>query len=149
MVKTLHFSTVIEAKPQRVWDTMLQPDTYRIWTAEFAPGSYYEGSWNKGESIRFLSPEGGGMLSEIAESRPPEFISIKHVGYIKKDGVPDTTSDEIKSWAPAYENYTLSPVGASTEVKVACDVTPDFEEYMNTTWPKALAKLKAVCESLV
>jgi hypothetical protein len=28
------------------------------------------------------------------------------------------------------------------------DVTPAFEEYMGKTWPLALARLKALCESL-
>jgi hypothetical protein len=33
-----------------------------------------------------------------------------------------------------------------TEVKVDMDVTPEFEAYMEQTWPKALAKLKMTCE---
>jgi hypothetical protein len=27
------------------------------------------------------------------------------------------------------------------------EVTPEFEQYMAETWPKALAKLKAICEA--
>lgn len=26
------------------------------------------------------------------------------------------------------------------------DVTPEFESFMEKTWPKALAKLKEICE---
>lgn len=47
------------------------------------------------------------MTSEIAESRKPEFISIKHLGVVLA-GKEDTTSEEAKKWAPAYENYTLT-----------------------------------------
>lgn len=58
------------------------PETFKAWTAEFAEGSYFEGSWNAGRKIRFLVPDGSGMTSTIAESRPHEFISIKHLGIV-------------------------------------------------------------------
>lgn len=92
-MKTLHFSIKINAPAEKVWQNMLGAETYKIWTAEFAPGSYYEGSWEKGESIKFLIPNGDGMTSVIAENRPFKFISIKHLGYIK-GGVADTESPE-------------------------------------------------------
>ena len=34
-----------------------------------------------------------------------------------------------------------------TLLKVDMDVTSDFEEYMNNAWPKALARLKEICEA--
>lgn len=145
-MKTLHFSITIDAPRERVWDTMLGSDTYRIWTAPFAEGSYFEGSWAKGEKIRFLGPSGEGMSSVIAENRRHEFVSIKHLGMIK-DGVEDTESDSVKQWAGMLENYTFTSKGASTEVRVDMDVTSDFEDYMNDTWPRALAALKALCEA--
>lgn len=86
------------------------------------------------------------MTSVIAENRPHEFLSIRHLGIIK-DGVEDTESEEARSWAPAFENYTFSASGTSTELAVDMDVTPEFEEYMVETWPKALAKLKAISEA--
>ena len=145
-MKTLHFATVIRASRETVWDVMLAPDTFRLWTAEFVEGSYYEGSWEQGARIRFLAPDGNGMVSVIAESRPHEFLSIRHIGYVK-DGVEDTESEMVRSWAPAYENYTLSDAGTSTELAVDNDVTPEFEEYMTKVWPLALARLKRLCEA--
>ena len=73
MKKTLRFSTLIQAPPGRVWQLMLAPDSYRDWTAAFMEGSRYEGSWEQGQRIRFLSPAGEGMVAEIAENRPGEF----------------------------------------------------------------------------
>ncbi len=125
---------------------MLGPETYELWTAEFCEGSYFEGSWNKGDRIRFLAPDGSGMTSVIDENRSHEFISIKHLGYIK-NGVEDTESEEVRSWAPSFESYTFSDVGSSTEINVAVEVMPEFKDYMMKTWPKALARLKAICES--
>jgi hypothetical protein len=144
-MKSLQFSTRILAHPKTVWDVMIAQETYRVWTSEFADGSYFEGSWNKGERIRFLTPGGRGMVSVIEESRPYEFISIKHLGEIK-DGVEDTESGAVRAWAPAFENYAFSSDGASTEVKIDIQITPEFEAYMQNTWPKALAKLKDICE---
>jgi hypothetical protein len=144
-MKTLHYSTVIDAPRKRVWDVMLGPETFKAWTTEFAEGSYFEGSWDEGRNIRFLIPDGSGMVSMIAQNRPYAFISIKHLGIIK-NSIDDTESEAARSWAPAYENYTFSDVGTSTELKVDVDAAPDFEAYMEDTWPKALAKLKALCE---
>jgi len=143
---TQRYATSIEAAPKTVWDTMLGDPTYRQWTAEFTEGSYFEGSWEQGERIRFLAPNGEGMVAVIAENRPYEFISIRHLGVIK-DGVEDTDSDEVRAWAPAYENYTLSPDGVSTRLEVTIEVTPDAEEFMARLWPRALSRLKALCEA--
>ena len=86
------------------------------------------------------------MLSLIAENRPPEFLSIKHVGMIT-GGVEDTESEEVQKWAPSFENYSFSDAGSSTAVHVALETTPEFEEPMAAMWPKALACLKALCEA--
>ena len=31
-MKTLHFATIIHATREAVWDAMLAPETYKIWT---------------------------------------------------------------------------------------------------------------------
>ena len=146
MIK-IRFAERIHADVKKVWETMLADATYRDWTTPFAAGSYFEGSWEQGQEIRFLSPQGGGMLAVIAENRPHDFLSIKHIGMINEAGQRDTESEEVKKWAPAFENYRFVRVGdAETDVEVEMDVTPDFEGYMKETWPKALARLKALCE---
>jgi uncharacterized protein YndB with AHSA1/START domain len=143
----LIFSQRIHAAPKKVWKTMLDDSTYRDWTSAFAEGSYFEGSWEQGKEIRFLSPEGGGMAAVIAENRPYEFLSIKHVGMVKENGEADTESEAARSWAPIFENYRFVAADGGTDVQVEMDVTPDFENYMKETWPKALERLKALCEA--
>lgn len=146
MKTTQHFDILIHAPRERVWNTMLHPDTYREWTAAFCEGSYFEGSWDAGATIRFLSPEGGGMVSEIAEHRPAEFVSIRHLGVIQ-DGVEDTSSDAIKAWAPCYENYRFTDEAGGTRLQVDSDVFGGYEAFMAETWPRALKRLKDLCET--
>ena len=146
MKKTLHFTTSIDAPRERVWSVMLGPGTYDQWTAPFCEGSRFEGGWNPGDRIRFLTPTGEGMVAEIAESRPGEFVSIRHLGEIK-DGVEDTTSEKVRAWAPAYENYTFTAAGSGTRVQVDVDTLPHYEQFMQDTFPKALARLKELCEA--
>lgn len=144
-LRPLRHSVVIRAPREAVWDAMLGPGTYRDWTAPFCEGSYYEGSWGAGDRIRFLAPNGDGMTSVIAESRRPEYVSIKHLGMIK-DGVEDTTGPAAAAWAPAFENYAFAEVDGGTEVTVDLESAPEWEAFMNEAWPKALARLKEICE---
>jgi ADP-ribosylglycohydrolase len=58
--------SVHEFRPQK---TLQQPGQ-RLRTCPFMEGSYFEESWNAGERIRFLAPDGTGMTSVIAENRP-------------------------------------------------------------------------------
>ena len=74
---TLHFDIRIAAPREHVWRTTLYSPTYERWTATFSEGSHYEGSWEAGTPIRFLGPDGGGMVAEIAEHRPDE-AAVEH-----------------------------------------------------------------------
>jgi hypothetical protein len=146
MKNTLAFSVSIQSPRSLVWDTMLSPEGYRVWTAAFTEGSYFSGSWEEGQKIQFLAPSGEGMIAVIAENRPCEFISIKHLGEVSA-GVEDTTSPKVRAWAPAYETYSFSEAGGSTVLKVTLETLPEHEAYMKEAFPKALACLKNLCES--
>jgi hypothetical protein len=86
------------------------------------------------------------MVAEIAECRPLEFVSIRHLGSVKADGTEDTTSDAVRAWAPAYENYSFSQADGRTTVQVDMDVVSEWQAFMEQTWPQALARLKAIAE---
>jgi hypothetical protein len=132
--------------------------TYEQWTSLFNPTSTYEGSWGKGNKILFVGVdekgEKGGMVSRIAENIPNRFVSIQHYGLLKADK-EITEGPEVEKWANGFENYTFEennarpddPVGrGTTTVTVDLDTTEDFLDYMNETYPKALDKLKELCE---
>ncbi|KAF0139952.1 MAG: hypothetical protein FD122_2853 [Stygiobacter sp.] len=145
----LKFSITINASKARVWDTMLNDATYRIWTEAFAPGCYYVGDWSEGSKILFLaSRETGdsGMVSRIKENRLHEYISIEHLGMVE-NGKEDTTSDAIKEWAGVLENYTFKDVNGITELFIEMDSNEEYSDMFNDMWPKALTKLKELSES--
>jgi hypothetical protein len=125
---------------------MLDDKTYRIWTDAFQPGSYAVTTWEKGTPAKFLAPNGDGMVSRIAENIPNEFLSIEHLGMIIK-GVEDTTSDDVKAWAGAMENYTLKDNNGNTEVIVEMDSDENYSKMFNEMWPKALEKVKELSEA--
>ena len=148
----MHHEILINASKEVVWDNIIDEESYGEWTAPFMPGSYFEGGWNKGDKIKFLAKnekgEAEGMFSEIADSRPNEFLSIKHLGIIK-DGKEDLESEEAKKWAPAHENYTLTEEKGKTKFSVDLDLDEKGEHWdmFNDIWPKALQKLKKLSES--
>lgn len=149
-MQKLSFSIEIKASKEKVWNTMLDDKTYRQWTEPFSPGSHYIGDWNKGSKILFLGPgengKLGGMVSRIKENKLCEFISIEHLGVVQ-DGKEDTTSDAVKSWAGALENYTFKEKNYKTEVLVEIDINDEYKDMFNDMWPKALQKLKEIAEN--
>ncbi|HEX6981696.1 MAG TPA: SRPBCC family protein [Balneolaceae bacterium] len=145
-LQKIHFSVEINAPKEKVWDTMLNDETYRKWTSAFTEGSYFEGSWDRGSKILFLDPDKNGMVAKIAENKPHEFISIEHIGFIA-GGVEDTESEGAKAFAGAHENYMLSETDGKTEVSVEMDTSEEYKEMFEGMWPKALAKLKELAES--
>lgn len=147
-VKRIHFTVTVHAPVATVWHHVTTLASYQHWTSAFAEGSTFEGSWALGSKIRFLAPSGDGMLSEIAERRENEFLSIRHLGFIA-NGVEDTTSEAVKAWAPAYENYTFLPVPEGTRMVVDQDIAAEWADSLSQAWPKALALLKGLSESSV
>lgn len=151
-MEKLQFKTEINAPLSKVFDVMLgitNKSTYEQWTALFNPTSTYEGNWNKGSKILFLGSnelgEKSGMVSTIAENIVNKFISIRHYGLVK-NGVETTTGPEVEKWANGLENYSFEENNGVTFVTIDLDTTQDFVEYMNQAYPKALEKLKEICE---
>lgn len=145
-MQKLNFEITIDAPRDHVWQTMLTDATYREWTAAFHEGSYYEGSWVEGSDIKFLGPEGGGMFAKIAASREPEYVEIQHLGLIE-DGKVITEGPEVAKWAPASEIYEFIDQDGATLLRVSMDANEESAEMFSSMWPKALARLKTLCES--
>lgn len=152
-MEKLQFNVNINAPLTKVYDFMLginSTSTYEQWTAVFNPTSTYEGSWEKGGKILFIGigehGEKGGLVSRIVENIPYQFVSIQHYGLIKADK-EITEGPDVEKWANGLENYTFVENNGTTTVTVELDTTEDFTDFMNQTYPKALDKLKEICEA--
>lgn len=146
----MRFSILINAPIEKVWNTVISDADYRQWTEPFHPGSYFVGDWSQGSKILFLGPGEngvvGGMVSRIKESKPFNFLSIEHLG-IYHNGVEDTTSDDVKLWAGACENYILEEKENGILFTAEMDSNEVMQEMFENTWPVALQKLKALAEN--
>ncbi|MHC0445437.1 SRPBCC domain-containing protein [Flavobacterium sp. 3-218] len=151
-MQKLQFKKEINASAQKVYETMLglkDKATYEYWVKTFNPTSTYEGSWDKGSKIRFVgTDENGkkaGMVSEIEENKPADFVSIRHYGFLDGDNEV-TTGEQVEKWAGGHENYTFEENNGITTVTVEMDTIDEYLDYFNSTYPKAMDKLKEISE---
>ncbi|HMI09606.1 MAG TPA: SRPBCC domain-containing protein [Candidatus Saccharimonadales bacterium] len=147
----LNYTIDIEAPKQKVWQVMLELDTYKEWTGAFHPGSTYEGSWDKGSKIKFVSEDDrklSGIFSQIAENIPYEYVSIEHLGEIV-DGKEDMTSESAKQWSGSHENYRFTEKDGITTVDVELtgdNIGDEIRKMFDGMWLRSLQKLKEICE---
>lgn len=148
-MERLQYKIDINAPADKVAKIMLGKDTFKLWTMEFEPTSDFEGSWGKGDKIYFTGTDSdgkkSGMVSEIAEHIPNQFVSIRHYGILDK-GEEITTGEHVEQWAGGFENYTFEEKDGSTTIIVDLDTTTESIAYFDLTYPKALNKLKTLCE---
>lgn len=144
-MERIYFKIEIDAPKEKVWDILLGETTYPKWTAPFSEGSRAVTDWQVDSKALFLSAEGDGMVSKIAEHIPNEYISIHHLGmYI--NGIEDYDSEEVKKWAGAIESYKLSTKDGKSLLSIELDTTEDHKDYFEDIWPKALEKVKELAE---
>jgi uncharacterized protein YndB with AHSA1/START domain len=146
-MKTLEYKIDINASKEKVWNTMLQLETYKQWVGVSWPGSSYEGEWKQGQALRFGSPGQGGTYAEVREETPYEHIHLEHTAAINPDGSLDRDSEMAKGWVGTTESYTFTEKNGKTQVSVQMKTSPDWEEMFHEGWPPALEKLKELCES--
>jgi len=140
-MEKVQFKKEINASAEKVWNILLGKESYPLWTAVFAEGSSVETDWQKGSKAIFSDGKGHGMISRIEENIPNEFISIKHLGEFK-DGKEELNPD----WGGAYENYTLKSKDGRTMLIIDLNVSKDWMDYMEKTWPTALDKVAELAE---
>lgn len=151
-MQKLQFTIDIHAPADKVYDAMLglsNKSTYDEWTSIFGPTSTYEGKWEQGHKIYFTSidkqGEIMGMVAEVVEIKENEFVSIKHYGLLK-GSEEITTGPEVEKWANSLENYTFVYNNGVTSLTVDMETSPEFAVHLTTPYPKALLKLKEICE---
>ena len=145
-MKNLEYKIHINAPKQKVWKTMIQRGTYEQWVAASWPGSSYEGKWNEGEKIKFVSKNGSGTLALIEVFKPYDYISAKHIAALLEGGREDYDSDIAKGWIGTMESYTFNERNGETDLTVEIKTNPVWQKMFDDGWPNALKKLKEICE---
>lgn len=148
-MEKIRFSTMIDARPARVWQILWDDETYRIWTGVFSKdGSYAVSDWNEGSKILFLTDKKQGMFSMIEKKIPNEFISFKHLGNIK-NGEEVPFGSGMEEWANSVESYLLKEIGGKTELTAEMDSVEAMKGFFMEKFPAALAKVKELSETSI
>jgi hypothetical protein len=138
-MKKITFNTTINAPREKVWNALWQDKNYREWTSAFTPGSYALSDWREGSKVLFLDGKGNGMSSLIEKKIGNTEMVFKHLFEIK-----DGKEHPMKN--TGHESYFLSENKDKTELRVEVDIEPEWESFMNETFPKALEGVKRIAE---
>lgn len=146
----MDFIIEINANRKKVWDVLFGEKTYPLWAAAFSEGSKVETDWQKGSKALFIDESNRGMVSRIADNVPNEFMSIEHLGMYDQ-GVEDYDSEQVKRWAGAKENYSLTEVDGKTNLHIYMEIDESESNKQMIVmfaemWPRALAKVKELAE---
>jgi uncharacterized protein YndB with AHSA1/START domain len=142
----IEFTIQIQTSKQKVWETMFHPDTYLEWSNAGWKGSTFKGTWAEGERMKFISPSGEGTLVTLVSHKPYEYSHAKHIAVLLKGDVEDFESELAKGWIGIHERYTFAEEKGVTTLKINITTTAEWEGMFNDGWPKALKKLKEICE---
>jgi uncharacterized protein YndB with AHSA1/START domain len=145
-MEKLKFIISIACDKQKVWNTMLQPETYKEWIAASWPDSFYTGQWVENENICFISEDGSGTLTHIESLVPYTFVSAKHIAILGAGGIEDKESEFAKNWIGITESYTFNSTQEGTDLIIDIETPEKWAKMFTDGWPNALSKLKAMCE---
>lgn len=148
-MERVNYQIIINAPPADVYRTMLNKKAYTEWTSVFNPDSHFEGTWEKGEKMLFIGTDGngdiGGMVSRIKENIAGKLVSIEHIGFYR-NGKEIFTGADVEKWTGGIEEYFFEEKNGKTHLSVFLDVDEEMRDYFSKTYPKALEKLKDICE---
>jgi len=142
-------STEIQASKERIWDVLTAPATFEQWCAAFSPGSYFEGDWTEGSTMRFLaaneSGNAAGMVTRVERHVPAEWLRLEHIGVVD-NGLAVFEGEEYEKLIPAIEEYRLSEVPGGFRLSVETEVPDSYIAFFSQAWQDALNRIKALAE---
>lgn len=140
-MKKLAFEIDIKASKEKVWDILWSDESYRMWTATFLPGSYFEGELVEGHDIRFLSPGENGLFAMVEKVIPFQSMHFVHFGFVI-DGI-----SQDKTFAEeSIEYYDLYESEIGTKLTVTIKTVDEYITYFTNIFPRALNAVKELSE---
>lgn len=146
-MQNLLFKISINAPAEKVWKSLWELENYTKWTSVFCQGSYYKtDSFEQGNKIHLIAPNGGGMYSIFEKIVKNELLVFKHLGELE-NFEEQPIDEKIQGWTNALESYQLKPLGNETELTVQVETVEEYVDHMNRTFPLALQELKKIAEN--
>jgi len=149
-MKTVYYSTLIKASPQKVYEFMLDLDSYREWTKPFSPTSNIKGNWKEGTRMLFSSTDQdgheAGMISMLDKNIPAEIVIIRHIGMFNHLG-EIYEGNVVDNWKNSLEVYRFKHKDGYTDLVCSVELSDEDDPKMfDLTWPESLSILKEICE---
>lgn len=141
----LHFSIKIKAEQSKIWKALWDENAYRDWTSVFEEGSYaISDNWKEGSKVMFLGADKNGIYSSVVNHIPNKIMQFKHIGIVK-NGKEQPIDEDTRVWSGATETYKLLEEKDCNTLVVEIDVMDEHLDFMKSTFPKALEKIKNNC----
>ena len=148
-MENISFQVKINAAKEKVWNCLWDLIYYQTWTSVFAEiSTVITDNWKEGSKIFFVDHSGNGMVSKILCNKENGTMTFQHLGMIK-DGIEDTTSDEMKTWSGATESYHVVEHEGTTTLSASLDSNEQMKDFFSSTFPLALEKVKGLAEGTV
>jgi hypothetical protein len=146
---TIEKSIEIHGERDAIWRVIESPETYTKWCEPFCVGTFYEGAWRVGNTVRFIGLDEngvrGGLVSEVVAYEAGHHVTFRHKGFVQGDQeVFDTP--EVAAWAGCEEGYVLEGGPDVYTLHVSCQVAEEMAEWMDATWTEAVGRIKAIAE---
>lgn len=145
MINRLQFSIDIKADKTNIWNALWNERFYQEWASVFLEGSYVvTDDWEEGSKVHFLGPDQSGIYSVIKKHIPFKLMMFEHIGNVV-NGKEQPIDDETKKWSGTTEIYSISEGTEYNTLSVEIDILDEHLDFMKTTFPKALEKVKSNC----
>lgn len=140
----MQFSVQINSSKDKVWNTLWDDKTFKIWANILDEGTYMVGELIKGNQIQFISSINGyGVTSLVEKVVPNEYLLLKHSADTQNTG----KNERDKQWTGGEEVYSLTEKNGVTTLLATFDVPAELEQYFNDAYPRAFNKIKELAEA--
>jgi len=143
---TIDKSIEIHAPKSKVGFVLTDPKMTAIWCSEFMPGSYMEGEWKEGGTVRYLDGSNQGLRGTVTHYNPESMLRVEYNAEIT-NGVEYTDSEEAKKWVGTYDEWHLSEENGVTTLRLESKAPKEYYEDFLEMWDITLEKVKELAES--